>query len=164
MKKNKWVAGILIAAVLLCLGVGIGFFVFGSNSSHEEENNRQGIQLDKDSVDIEGETAAAPQQISIKFPGYPDITIKKDSSAIPIVLTNPEGNPCYFQFSVSLDGGEAIYNSQWVEPGKAIQGFSLDTALEPGDYEMKISISTRSLEDQSPMNGGSVKTMLHVTE
>ena len=82
---------------------------------------------------------------------------------IPIVLTNPEGNPCYFQFRVTIEEtGQELLNSGWVEPGSAIRGIGLDEALGSGDYQLLIQIATGSLNDRSVMNGGTVRTGLHV--
>ena len=147
--------------MVLCAGVGIGTIL---SRKGDRIDDSQGVTLDKSAEGYEEEGDTPEEQESIRFPGYPEITIDAGREDIPIVLTNPETNPCYFQFSISLDGGDPIYESEWVKPGDAIRGFDLTTAIEPGDYEMSIAIATKSLDTQENMNGGNVKTTLHVTE
>lgn len=147
--------------LILCIGVGIGIILSRKEGGIDES---QGVTLDKSAEGYEDESDVPEEQESIRFPGYPEITIEAGRGDIPIVLTNPETNPCYFQFSVRLDGGDPIYESEWVKPGDAIRGFDLTTAIEPGDYEMSIVITTKSLDTEENMNGGNVKTILHVTE
>lgn len=60
--------------------------------------------------------------------------------------------------------GKPVYESDWVKPGDAIRGFQLEKPLEPGDYKMKIAIATKALDTGNSMNGGSVETILHITE
>lgn len=160
MKKKYAAAGILVLFILLS-GVGIGISL---NRGNKNARTEKGITLDKEAESYEDNEDMQPEQQSIRFPGYPEITIKKGQDEIPVVLTNPEVNPCYFRFSVSLDGETPLYESDWVEPGAAISGFRLQEDLSPGDYEMCVSIATKSLETQEDMNGGKVKTVLHVTE
>lgn len=61
-------------------------------------------------------------------------------------------------------GGRLPSCRNGVKPGDAIRGFEMDAPLNPGDYEMSISIATKSLDTEQTMNGGNVKTTLHVTE
>lgn len=159
VKRRYLITGFIILLVL-CAGVGIGLTM---SRKENTTDGGQGVMLDKSA---EGYTAddSDKEQSSIRFPGYPEITIESGSSRLPIVLTNPETNPCYFQFSVSLDGGTPIYESDWVKPGNAIRGFDLETSLEPGDYEMSIVIATRSLDTEENMNGGNIRTTLHVID
>ena len=47
---------------------------------------------------------------------------------------NPEGNPCYFTFTLVLkDTDETIYQSKMVEPGKAITQITLSKELSAGE-------------------------------
>lgn len=135
MKKKYLITGIIILMVL-CAGVGIGTIL---SRKGDRIDDSQGVTLDKSAEGYEEEGDTPEEQESIRFPGYPEITIDAGREDIPIVLTNPETNPCYFQFSISLDGGDPIYESEWVKPGDAIREFDLTTAIEPGDYEIYYS-------------------------
>lgn len=161
LKRNYKLAVTLIILLVLCLGIGIGV-VWNRNTAAGDGG--EGISLDKNAEEYSDETKDQEEQDSIRFPGYPEITVEENQDRIPIVLTNPEVNPCYFQFSVSLDDGKPVYESDWVKPGDAIRGFQLEKPLEPGDYKMKIAIATKALDTGNSMNGGSVETILHITE
>lgn len=160
MKKKYVLIGIIILIVLFA-GIGIGVAL---NKGNTVSNENAGISIDKNAQEYEDEESETEKTASIRFPGYPEITVSEEQNDIPIVLTNPDVNPCYFQFTVSLDDGDPVYESEWVKPGDAIRGFEMDAPLNPGDYEMSISIATKSLDTEQTMNGGNVKTTLHVTE
>lgn len=159
--KKKYVLIGIIILVVLCAGIGIGFVL---NRSNTVSDGNEGVTIDKNAQEYEDKESGTDNAASIRFPGYPEITVSADQNDIPIVLTNPDVNPCYFQFTVSLDDGNPIYESEWVKPGDAIKGFEMDAPLQPGDYEMNISIATKSLGAEKTMNGGNVKTTLHVAE
>lgn len=103
----------------------------------------------------------------VQIPGYGEITAAAGSESLKMSLVNPKDNPCYFQFTLTVekDGEEkTLYESGLVEPGKAVQEFDLEY-LPPGDYDMLIKINTYSLEDGTTrMNGAEVMTTLHVVE
>lgn len=97
----------------------------------------------------------------IKIPGYPSITIPANQTDVTVALLNPEGNPCYFVFELVLkDTDETLYTSKLVPPGQAITDITLSKPLEAGEHNAVIKISTYSLEEQSPMNGANVETVL----
>ena len=97
----------------------------------------------------------------IKIPGYPSITIAADTKNVTMALLNPEDNPCYFKFQIVLkDNDETIYESKYVEPGKAISDVELTRPLSQGEYEATIKITTLSLDGKTPLNGANVETVL----
>ena len=61
------------------------------------------------------------------------------------------------------DAPAALLSSDWVEPGKALEGVPLPSPLDQGAHTMHIQINTCSLDGQETMNGGSVTVLLHVT-
>ena len=71
---------------------------------------------------------------------------------LPITLKNPDGNPCYFSFSIILSDGETIYQSDMVPPGEAIKQITINRALSTGEYAATIHIDTNALEDGRAMN------------
>ena len=79
-------------------------------------------------------------------------------------MANPEDNECYFKYTITVDDEETpIYESDLIEPGKAVREFEVSKALDPGDYEIHLNISTYSMDDtMTPMNGAVVKADLHV--
>lgn len=99
----------------------------------------------------------------IRIPGYPSITIPADTKDVTVNLMNPEGNPCYFTFTLVLkDTDETIYQSKMVEPGKAITQITLSKELSAGEYPAILKISTAAMDDGRAMNGANVETVLKV--
>lgn len=160
-QKTKLYMVIAILVILLAAAVTGVIWI----SLHNEQKNipkTRGMSIQKDVIDMnEGETAEEPEEI--QFPGYPDITISAEADHIPIILTNPKGNPCYFKFQIKVkETGQDILESELIEPGKAIDGIDLEKTPEIGKYTLMIQISTYSLEDQSMMNGATVQAVLNV--
>ena len=55
------------------------------------------------------------------------------------------------------------YESDLIEPGKAVREFEVVEPLDPGAYDIHLNISTYSMDDtMTPMNGAVVKADLHV--
>lgn len=170
--KKRHVVVIAIMILLLLFG---GVFV-GLNWNNwfgeKEDKPAQTSQVSKpeNSVDIDpnaGDWTGSkpedqePSSKGIKIPGYPSITIAADSKNVTMALLNPEGNPCYFKFEIVLkDTDETIFESKYVEPGKAITDVELTRPLSAGEYPAIIKISTLSLDGSSPMNGANVETVL----
>ncbi len=160
-KRNALIIGSIILLAGILLGAGILYHWLNRRGDTDAGS---GISLDKSAVSLSQDGEEDTQEaLSIRFPGYPEITVEGEDREIPIVLTNPQNNPCYFKFHVSIqETGQTLATTDWVEPGNAISGIDLDQALEAGDYTLTIQVETKSLEDESPMNGGTVRTQLHV--
>ncbi|MEG2687057.1 MAG: hypothetical protein RR954_08070 [Christensenellaceae bacterium] len=121
--------------------------------AHDWNNNLPND--DKNSTANKGE--------GIAIPGYPSITIPKDTKDVQVMLLNPKGNLCYFTFEIVIkDTNETIYTSKQVPPGKAVTNLTLTKPLSAGTYKATIKITTNSLKDMSPMNGANVETELIV--
>lgn len=157
MKSKKGLTIFIVICCIACVILLAGIYLrSGSDGS-------SGVTIDKSAEEYTEETEES--QLMISFPGYQDITIGTSDTNIPIVLSNPESNPCYFQFTLSVEGSDALsFTSDQVEPGKALKGVDLSQTLPAGDYTLDIKIATTSLTDQSPMNGSTVKTALHVVD
>lgn len=157
-KKKLFLVLILIAA--LCIGIGSGILI---SHRHASADAGQGVTLDTNAVDYSDKTSQESVAKYIRFPGYSDITLKSTDTSIPIVLTNPDVNPCYFSFTITLDDtSDALLQSDWVAPGKALEGVTLSQPLTTGDHTLHIQIRTKSLDTEEPMNGGNVEVPLHV--
>ncbi len=106
---------------------------------------------------------ATPEPVGIKIPGYPTISLPANTTNVFLGIMNPEGNPCYFTYTLYLKNTEEIiYTSKMVAPGKSITEATLNRALTPGEYPAVLNISTNSLTDGSPMNGANMETVLVV--
>lgn len=83
---------------------------------------------------------------------------------IPIALKNPEGNPCYFSFSIVMaDTEEILYRSDMVPPGEAIRKISISKPLTAGTYSAKILIHTNELETGREMNSANLNLTITVS-
>lgn len=161
MKKSiKKLVLLLVLIAALCIGIGSGILISQHRSS---QDTGQGVTLDTNAVDYSGNSAEESAAKYIRFPGYSDITLKSTDAEIPVVLTNPDVNPCYFSFTITLDDApEKILESDWIAPGKALKGLNLSQPLSAGDHTLHIQIDTKSLDTEIPMNGGNVEVPLHV--
>lgn len=92
------------------------------------------------------------------------ISLQGKSEKLSIKLRNPEGNPCYFGFVISLDEtGEKLCETKLVAPNHEIKQVTITHALEKGTYPATISISTYELETGAPMNGAEMKINIIVS-
>lgn len=157
---------IIIVILLVAGGIVLGlnwnrWFGEGETAATEEFNP----DIDPGAEDWSGQQLedAGGASTGIKIPGYPSITLRADTQDVSVAFLNPEGNPCYFTFELTLkDTDEVLYTSKLVPPGQAIYDITLSQPLEAGEYNAVIRISTTSLEDGSAMNGANVETVLIV--
>lgn len=159
-KKRQW---IILAAVLVILAAAVGLFLaFGIS---RDTPDGKGIVLDEGAEDWDGEMKDMSEgQTGIKIPGYGEITVPAGETTWKITLANPEENTCYFKYTVTIDDSETpIYESDLIEPGKAVREFEVTEPLEAGDYEIHLNISTYAMDEElTPLNGAVVKAVLHV--
>ena len=152
LTNKQLIIGGIIIALLIAGGIILGvnwnkwFGDKDSNSSTaESSSSHSGIELDENAGQYTGEkpkdNGGAAE--GIKIPGYPSITIAKDTEDVQMALMNPEGNPCYFKFELVLkDSGETIFESKYVKPGDCIYDVHLNKPLAEGEYPATIIIST----------------------
>ncbi|MBS6210402.1 MAG: hypothetical protein KH359_11705 [Clostridiales bacterium] len=154
-KKRKWNWILLFLVSVLLIGGGIWWIL------------NQGSKVDLDEAAIayqmpNGMKNENPSEIMI--PVFESLTMPTGSNKVEAGLVNPEGNPCYFQYSIYLkDGNELLYESKWLEPGTAIVEFEVEKELKAGEYPITISVKTGALNDpEAEMNGGEVDSVLKV--
>lgn len=154
---------VIIVAVIAVLSIAI--WNFATSRGNEENQDSRGIVFDEDAEDWDGDIKDLSEgQTGIKIPGYGDITVPAGENIWNITLANPEDNECYFKYTITVDDEETpIYESDLIEPGKAVREFEVSKPLDPGDYEIHLNISTYSMDNTiTPMNGAVVKADLHV--
>ena len=170
LKKSHLIAAVIVVLALVAGGIFLGLNWqdwFGNKPDTAQANVQGDIQPDIDpnakdyeNSDPKDEGGAAE---GIAIPGYPSIRLPANARDVQVAFLNPAGNPCYFTFELALkESGESLYTSKLVPPGKVVTDITLSRALKPGEYNATIKISTSSLEDQSPMNGANVETVLIV--
>ena len=106
--------------------------------------------------DIEISDQIDPERIVI--PGFSDIKLKANTDIAYVALWNPDRNPCYFKFIISLDEtGEIIYESKLIPPGEAVTTVKLKKTMPSGITKGVVQIEAFSLENyKTRMNGGEV--------
>lgn len=105
-----------------------------------------------------------PRNTEIEIAGFSAWHIDAGKTKnIPITLKNPEGNPCYFPFSIILSDGETIYQSDMVPPGESIKKITINRALDIGSYNATVRIDTNALEDGEPMNKAEMNIVIIVS-
>lgn len=166
-RNTKIIITALVAVVIVLAGAGITMGVLllnNNNTQNQSVPEQQGVVFDNNASHYDKEVSnAGGEAQGIKIPGYPDMTISSESTDFPITLLNPEGNPCNFKFTLSLqDTGETLCTTDLVKPGDAIKGVTLDAPLAKGTYTLIINISTYSVDSNSEMNGAQVKSTLTV--
>lgn len=160
-KRILWIVLVVVIAAVSA----VTFWNMYKMADSRKDANAKGIVISDEAEDWDGSlTDLSGGQQGIKIPGYGDLTVKAGTDTWDIALVNPEGNQCYFQYSITIDDGETpIYQSDLIEPGKAIEKFQVTEELEQGDYEIHLNISTYSMDEElAPMNGADVKSVLHV--
>ena len=176
IQKKHIVIAVIIIIILLIGGVLVGAnwskWFGGSQpetsqadlTADNSDSSKSALDIDPNAGNWDGkmpEDKSDNEEVGIKIPGYPSITIAKDTENVRMALLNPEGNPCYFKFQIVLqETGETIFESQYVPPGDAITDVTLTRPLAEGEYNATIMISTIALDQETPLNGANVETVL----
>ena len=168
IKKKHIIIAVIIIILLLVGGITLGanwnkWFDDKQPETSQSGTSTPSLDIDPNAGQWNGETPQdkGSEEVGIKIPGYPSITIAKDTENVTMALLNPEGNPCYFKFEIVLkDSGETIFESQYVPPGDAITDVTLTRPLAEGEYNATIMITTIALDQETPLNGANVETVL----
>ena len=122
--------------------------------------------LDKTAVSYHVEGIKNTDSDSILLPGVSKLNGREDDTHIKAVLLNPEGNECYFRYTIKqTDTGESLYASGLIEPGKAVMEFDLSKKLKAGTYPIEVIVETRDIQDPEIVyNAGNIEAQLIITE
>ena len=119
-----------------------------------------------ENIGTSAESEPSKQTSGIQIQGFWEQSIPAGQTqdiTLSVPLKNPEGNPCYFTFEISLkDTGEVLYTSKMVPPGEQIGKIDINRALETGDYAAIVHITTNKLETGQQMNSPELQITLHV--
>lgn len=101
---------------------------------------------------------------SILLPGFDVLEMNYATQEVEAALLNPEGNECFFKFSITLKSdGTELYHTGLIKPGTAVTKFKINKNLEKGEYPIVITVETSDLKDpESYYNGGAVEAVLEV--
>lgn len=160
-KKTLWAAIILVVIIAIA---GIAWTAYHAGMAQNNENSK-GIVISEDARDWDEDLDnISGNQKGIKIPGYGDITVSSGTKTWKITLANPRDNDCYFKYEITIgEDTTPIYESDLIEPGKAITEFEVTEPLEKGDYDICFHIATYSMDGKNTrLNGANVKALLHV--
>ena len=149
-KRNK---KIWIFAVVVILVAALGVVFAYKLGQQKSVNNSNGVVVDQNASDWDKDldNLSGQQDSGIKMPGYGELSVGAGDKTWKITLANPKDNDCYFKYSITIGDDETpIYESDYIEPGKAISEFQVDKALDEGDYTIYMNIS-RSEEHTSEL-------------
>lgn len=166
MKNKKiWIAA---AVILLAAAVGIGVAV-GMKWNPYPEKEKSIEKVDNSAEDWTGEKetySGEKNTDTIDIPGFDAMNLKAGATGQSVNLFNPEQNNCYFKVSILLSDGTVLWESDLLEPGKAVYEININQALEAGEYEnavLKYQCFAMDAE-QTPLNGSEIKLTLNVIE
>ena len=165
MQKRKEIKIILLIFITAVILLAAAVVLWMALKEKDDGRTSAGIVVSDEAVEWDKELEdASGGQPGIKIPGYGEITVKSGSTTWEVTLLNPEGNDCYFRYAITIDDSDTpIYESDLIEPGKAITEFEVTEPLEAGDYEIHLNISAFTMdEDLTALNGADVKADLHV--
>lgn len=142
---------------LLCL---ICLFCFvGSHPSADKPWNPE---IDPGIYDSLPDRDSENSSKSILINGFTDWSLPAGKTEnLPIMLENPESNPCYFTFSIVLSDGTVLYESKQVPPGNRISAVTINQPLSEGKYDAEVIIRTNDIETGTPMNSAKSKITIH---
>ena len=148
---------VITALVLVAITAGSVFIGMNLNRWLTDPD----LDPDAEKYPYPGTTDVAEGQIAI--PGYSNIIFAANSRNVKMILPNPDGNPCYFVFSLVLkETGETIYRSGMIPPGMAVTDLTLFRPLTAGEYQVEVRIETFSLDEKLSMNGATINATLTV--
>lgn len=109
------------------------------------------------------ETTEEAERNQITICGFTEWNVEAgETGNLPISLKNPDGNPCYFTFIITLEDGTVLYQSDHVPPGNEIKRITINEPLEKGKYTAFVSILTNEIETGAKMNSADTKITINV--
>lgn len=148
---------------MILLGLAVVLLALLHSCGGEEVPQRQ-FEFEENQETLATEPAAMDTP-SISIPGFKTLTIPAYTTSVSAHLYNPESNPCYFEISITLKGGEQeIYKSKLLAPGTDLYTITLSQGVAAGTYEAVLCYNTYSMDGNfTPMNGAQVPFTLVVS-
>lgn len=157
VRKNRkiWMIGTVLV-IVLAAGITAGYFLLG-----DRDTASNGLKVQKNTIEWDQDMQSADKNADIQIPYYGDVYMEGGSDKIDMTLVNPKENDCYFVYTFILsDTGEEIYQSDLIEPGRALTEADLEDEVPAGTYKMDIRIDTYTMDDQKTLNNAVVSTNL----
>lgn len=94
---------------------------------------------------------------NIIIPGCETLFLKARQTEQEVMIRNPHENTCNFRITLLLEGGQAIWTSGIIPPGKTLTSIELNRELERGIYRHAImKYECFSAEDGKQLNGAEI--------
>lgn len=157
VRKNRkiWMIGTVLV-IVLAAGITAGYFLLWNRDTASN-----GLKVQKNTIEWNQDMQSADKNADIQIPYYGDVYMEGGSDKIDMTLVNPKENDCYFVYTFILsDTGEEIYQSDLIEPGRALTEAELEDKVPAGTYKMDIRIDTYTMDDQKTLNNAVVSTNL----
>ena len=132
--KMKKKTKIIIGILIAAVIAAAGITWYVMNQKNQKTGNSSAEVVAWD-VDIEEEEPS--EEKGILIPGYTSMVMKANTKEQTVSIGNPADNDCIFVIVLKLEAGE---------------------------YQAVIEYKCYSLEDKSPLNGGSAEFKLYVKE
>lgn len=170
---NKTIKTLLLALLAVVLvGGGVLAGVNWNRWFGKEEAplaSQAGAEVDANAEDYTGDRdtyTGKKNTDTIDIPGFAAMNFQAEVTEQAVNLYNPEQNTCYFKMTILLDDGTKLWESELVEPGKAIYNLILDEPLDAGVYEnATLRYECFAMDDeQMPLNGSEIRFTLNVLE
>lgn len=148
--------------ILLAILMSASIFLIGMWYAKKDEV----AGLDQTAVAYHIEGVKNTDEDSILLPGISVLNGKVNDRHIKAVLMNPDGNSCYFKYSIQRkDTKTILYISGLIGPGKAVTEFNLNQALPIGKYPIRVKVETHDLKDPDIVyNAGNIDAELFIAE
>ena len=129
--------------------------------------NARSVNLDKKAEEWTGKRGSSRKYTnkdSISIPGFSEMQMDKDEITQQVNFYNPEENTSYFVLTIILPGGETIWKSEMIEPGKGLYSINLNHELKEGEYEgSTLKYECYDLKNpKKSLNGTEIKFTLKV--
>lgn len=155
-KKTTWIVLILFFAVTVFASAGLAY--------HHKQQKEKSVNGSATVVpwDINIEPEKPREAGEIILPGYAKMTMAANQKEQTISMGNPADNHCYFVIVLKLADGTVLFQSDYLNPGEGMEQITMNQELKAGTYQAVIEYKCYSLEDKSPLNGGSSEFELTV--
>lgn len=144
---------VLIAAVML-------------DGNKAEAEGRQLVKMEFE--EIQEKATKEPKNntamnAGITLPGFEKLIVFQGEKNVSVDFYNPEKNHCNLTIAIKLsNSGKVVYQSKLIAPGQHLYQIQLKTPLKKGSYEADMIYQAYELNDNTPLNGASMKCQIIV--
>lgn len=158
MNKKK-ITLYAVISILLIVGLSVVYFLQTENPL---------MKVDSTAVNWDGERKKDKEkkQETIAIPGFSELGFIANEKIQEVNFYNPEVNDCYFKLTLLTEESEVMWQSELIEPGKALYSIELSREFAEGTHEnvvLKYECFTFD-EQQSPLNGSEINLTIHSTQ